>query len=241
MVVAEAVTLEVPANLAVAEGKLQQAQQPRIAITSPRRILPNRVAKRMQGSLLVSTAGCVSIAVVCLGNGDVNIYRVCDGKCIPWLAVRDSLMMQKHLQQKGKRLYALRSFKQGEYIGRYTGRLVAHEQDAASLSNSSNKLLTMSGIVVDGAQPLQSPAEQLADFGVVLQDPKDWPHPGMYHFMANDARNTPMENNSLVDLEGFMLMTEHVKAVYSDEAPPHKNAESELFWSYGDAYWTVHA
>jgi len=29
--------------------------------------------------------------------------------------------------------------------------------------------------------------------------------------------------------------------VYSDEAPPHKNAESELFWSYGDAYWTVHA
>ena len=99
----------------------------------------------------------------------------------------------------------------------------------------------MLGVVVDGAQPLQSPAEQLADFGVVLLDPKDWPYPGMYHFMANDARNTPMENNSLVDLEGFMLMTEHVKAVYSDEAPPHKNAESELFWSYGDAYWTVHA
>ena len=176
-----------------------------------------------------------------LGNGDVNIYRVCDGKCIPWLAVRDSLMMQQHLQQKGKGLYALQSFKQGEDIGRYSGRLVAHEQDAASLSDSSDKLLTMSGIVVDGAQPLQSPAEQLADFGVVLLHPKDWPYPGMYHFMANDARNTPMENNSLVDLEGFMLMTEHVKAVYSDEAPPHKNAESELFWSYGDAYWTVHA
>jgi len=75
-----------------------------------------------------------------LGNGDVNIYRVCDGKCIPWLAVRDSLMMQQHLQQKGKGLYALQSFKQGEYIGRYSGRLVAHEQDAASLSNSSDKL-----------------------------------------------------------------------------------------------------
>ena len=176
-----------------------------------------------------------------LGNGDVNIYRVWFGKCIPWLAVRDSLMMQHHLQQKGKGLYALRDFQQGEYIGRYSGRLVAHEQDAASLSNSSDKLLTMLGVVVDGAQPLQSPAEQLADFGVVLLDPKDWPDPGMYHFVANDARNTPMKNNSLVDLEGFMVMTEHVKAVYNDEAPPYKNAESELFWSYGDAYWNVHA
>ncbi len=66
MVVAEAVTLAVSANLAVAEGKLQQAQQPRIAITRPRRIPPNRVAKRMQGSLVVSTAGCVRIAVVSL-------------------------------------------------------------------------------------------------------------------------------------------------------------------------------
>ena len=87
---------------------------------------------------------------------------------------------------------------------------------------------------------LQSPAEQLADFGVVL-DPKDWPYPGMYHFVANDARNKPMKNSSLVDLEGFMVMTQNVKAVYSDEAPPYKNAESELFWSCGDAYWNVHA
>ena len=146
-------------------------------------------------------------------------------------------MMQQHLQQKGKGLYALRDFQQGEYIGRYSGRLVAHEQDAASLSNSSDKLLTMLGVVMDGAQPLQSPAEQLADFGVVLLDPKDWPYPGMYHFVANDAKNTPMKNNSLVDLEGFIVMTEHVKA----DAPPYKNAESKLFWSYGDAYWNVHA
>ena len=119
----------------------------------------------------------------------------------------------------------MRDFQQGKYIGCYSGRLVAREQDAASLSNSSDKPLTMSGIVVDGGQPLQSPAEQLADFEVVLLDPKTRPYPGMYHFVANDARNTPMKNNSVVDLEGFMVMTEHVKAVYSDEAPPYKNAD----------------
>ncbi len=35
-----------------------------------------------------------------LGSGDVKIYRVWFGKCIPWLAVRDSLMMQQRLQQQ---------------------------------------------------------------------------------------------------------------------------------------------
>ena len=66
VVAAKALTLEVSADLAVAEGKLQQLQQPRIAITSPKRILPNRAAKRTQGSSVVSTAGCVSIAHVSL-------------------------------------------------------------------------------------------------------------------------------------------------------------------------------
>ena len=107
IVAAEASMLEVSADLSVAEGKLQQLQQPRIAITRPKRILPNRVAKRTQGSSVVSTAGCVNIAIVSLcvlycmqegcyenpnsmqfahfdplGNGDVNIYRVRFGKCI---------------------------------------------------------------------------------------------------------------------------------------------------------------
>jgi len=66
IVAAEALTLEVSADLTVAEGKLQQLQQPRIATTSSRRILPNRVAKERQGSSVVSTAGCVNIAVVSL-------------------------------------------------------------------------------------------------------------------------------------------------------------------------------
>ena len=103
------------------------------------------------------------------------MYMVGCGKCSPRLAVRDLLMTQQHLQQKGKGLYALQDSQQGEYIGRYSGRLFTHEQNAVSLSNSSDKLLTMLGVVVDAAQPLQSTAEQLADFGVLLLDPKDWP------------------------------------------------------------------
>ena len=85
-----------------------------------------------------------------LGNGDVNIYIVWCGKRSPCLAVKDLFMMQQHLHKKGKGLYALQDFQQGDYIGRHSGRLVAHEQNAASLSNSSDKLLTMLG-VVDGA------------------------------------------------------------------------------------------
>ncbi len=100
-----------------------------------------------------------------LGNGNVNIYRVWFGKCIPWLAVRDLLVMQQHLQQKGKGLYALRVFQQGKYIGRYLGRLVLHEQDAASLSSSSDELLTMLGMAVDGAQPLNHPLSSLQILG----------------------------------------------------------------------------
>ena len=175
---------------------------------------------------------------VIFGNKDLDIYRECAGAGYPWLAVRDSLMMQQHLHMPGKGLYALRNFKPGEIIGRYSGKLVAHAVDADNLESNSDKLLIMQGIIVDGGQPPQSACEQKQAFGKVVYDPHVWQYPGMYHFMANDARNTPMQNNAMLDGRGFMVITQPVKA-YKEGNCAKQNAKSELFWSYGDAYWKV--
>ena len=170
-------------------------------------------------------------------NGDLDIYRILDGTGYPWLAVRDSLMMQRYVRRHGKGLYALRQFCQGEIIGRYSGKIVALAKDISSLCNDSDKLLTMQAVVIDGAQPPQTAAEQCQMFGKVVFDPKDWPYPGMSHFMANDAVNTPMQHNSSVDSHGFMVITQQIPVAYVEGGCPHQNARSELFWSYGPTYW----
>lgn len=147
-------------------------------------------------------------------DGDVDVFNLCDssGELQPWVRVRDSLMLANHLQSKGKGLYAWQQFPADMRIGKYTGKLVALATQADSLVSSSDKLLTWKGVIVDGAQSPQSKTAQETRYGKSLCDPMEYP--GMFHFRANDAHNTPMQNNCLVDQHCYMVTVEHVKAVY---------------------------
>ena len=170
-------------------------------------------------------------------DGDVDVYMGCAGssEVQPWVKVRDSLMMANHLQLKGKGLYACQPFQADQRLGKYTGRLMALATDRDSLVSSSDKLLTCRGIIVDGDQPPQSRRAQQSRCGKSLFDPGEYP--GMHHFRANDARNTPMQNNCLVDHQGYMIAVRPIEAVFQDGGCPETNAKSELLWSYGDTYW----
>lgn len=128
-------------------------------------------------------------------------------------------------------MYALREFKRGDVLGRYTGKILSPDdspQDDTYCVFLGDDLDRQ--VRVDGNAEPDMPAEQkkitkkLTGREQELFD-EAWCRAKTYMHKMNDPRNTGAVENVRVLPNGLAV------ALY--EIPKY----TELLWSYGDAYW----
>ena len=139
-----------------------------------------------------------------------------------WLCVGPSAALASiHVQGDG--LYALRDFKKGDIIGRYTGALVS--ETALKTYSDDTYLVTLGPFIVDGSLAVQKAATQIEISGrICFEDPWIEANKTYMHKM-NDPQDTGAVENVRVLPDGSAV------ALYN--IPKY----TELLWSYGKTYW----
>lgn len=181
------------------------------------------------------------------GNGDVDVFRrLLDGTNMPWVLVRDSMVL-KQLGLQGKGLYAWAKFNKDDLIGRYVGRVLgpAKQMDAdgtigmLSARRNGDAIVNLEGAYVDGRKNVQSARDQIRAVGRVLFKQPQWSWPGMYAFMANDPTGTRKRINSELSADGYMYAHRNFKP-FNTRKTLEENATSEILWSYGSDFFKKH-
>lgn len=160
-----------------------------------------------------------------------------------WVYVDKSKALA-HLPGENLGVFAARVFEKDTRLGRYTGRVVARPEDAASVPPGNDDYqLTIDSCILRGDLQPQTVAEQMALLG--LQNPADVPFldrewlaygfagdpdhvwPDMYPHLMNDPRDLgeEFEANVAIDRQGFVYT---LRSIARDE---------ELLYDYGDKYW----
>ena len=171
-------------------------------------------------------------------TGEIDVYRKIGGHWQPWVAVRDSAILGSlGINQHG--VYAVRSFRAGERIGRYTGKILGRNGDTQELQerlyrqNRGDALITVfgsaNGIVVDGRRPIQSGNAQIDLVGRVVFDPSEYP--GMYAYLMNDPTGTNFQANVQVTTGGYVQALVDIPAFDFNQSII-QNVSSELIWTY---------
>lgn len=181
-------------------------------------------------------------------DGTADVYRLVEPDLYElWVVVRPSIAL-KALGLHGELgVFAAHRMPEGTTIGRYVGRVLGKEksrlveEETAALEatdQSDYLLITLHGLIVDGARPPQSDAEQLACAGQVLFSNADWTYPGAFVHLFNDNKDTGLPENVTVDADGFAVTLDNIPA-YRANASDEVNVESELLWPYGNDYWAM--
>lgn len=171
-------------------------------------------------------------------TGDIDVFRKVGRSWQPWVLVRKST-----LPNAGMGLFAARPFATDELIGRYVGKILGHVKSPAvqdmvermSRSVHGDAIVDVNHHQVDGRQPVQSNEAQRRQFGKVILKQPQWSWPGMYVYIANDARAVE-RNNATVTIGGYVKAVRNIPA-YNFSMSHRQNAASEICWPYGDRYW----
>ena len=167
----------------------------------------------------------------------VYVYRRGPGdkEYKPWVVLGPSALLHR-VGKHGFGLYAARSFKRGDYIGKYSGDTLGHfssREDALDskqakyrLRRGNDKLITLR---VSG-----SPGVELID-GSTSGPP--------YISSCNDPRNIGrITANADLTEYGYLRVTHARIPAFNLDKPLDENQQSELRWDYGgdDTYWNYH-
>lgn len=155
-------------------------------------------------------------------------YRDDSGAAIPWLLVSKSAALRS-LGIDGDGLYALKEFKKGEILGRYTGKILTPD-DPPRDDTYCVLLGDEPQVCVDGNAEPDTPAEQKEKTRKLNVPERElfneaWCRAKTYMHKMNDPRNTGAVENVQVLPDGYAV------ALY--DIPKY----TELLWSYGDSYW----
>lgn len=148
----------------------------------------------------------------------------------PWVCVGQSAILTR-LGREGNGLFAARSFKAGDIVGRYEGSLVGHfaTRKAALAAPQTRRLLMRGHDKMVTLRPGRGAGFQLID-GSTAGPP--------YISLCNDPRNTRLHPNCELTDAGYLRVTAaHVPAFNLNKTD---NAPSELRFEYGQAFWDLH-
>lgn len=146
----------------------------------------------------------------------------------PWVYVDAS----RAVEGPGQRgLFAARTFKRLQFLGRYTGKTVGNANqdighrliDSLWRDGKACYIIELDGgRYVDGAQrPVPEEDPYFSKEEAVM-----WPMP--YVHMANDARGSKFKNNIEIDADGFAYA---IRNIYKGD---------EILLDYTDDYWDAH-
>ena len=160
------------------------------------------------------------------------IYRVNEGdKEHPWLVVAQSAVLAQ-LGIDGWGLYAAKSFKKGDYLGKMDGALVGQfsTREEAMSAPATRRLLRQGR---DKLVTVRSP--QGSGFHLL-----DCQGAGPPHLeMANDPRGTRRGPSAELTEYGWMRVTRARIPAFSLCKPIQENGDAEILWCYGDEYWDL--
>ena len=161
------------------------------------------------------------------------VYRVGQsGSWEPWVVVAESAILRR-LGVRGLGLYAGRPFAEGDYVGKYDGRVVGHydTRHEALSAPETRRLLRR------GHDKLVALRSRGAGFDLVDGQGGGPPHVER----CNDPRGTALQPNTELSEYGWLRVT-HVRVpAFSLAKTVEQNANAELRFSYGQDYWDVHA
>jgi hypothetical protein len=193
-------------------------------------------------------------------NGDVNIYI---SNSLEFL-VRESAFLKAIGIENQKGLYTAKTRHKGDILGRYSGKLLGAES-ALDINERKDKvpdsryLLTIQPpkgprVIIDGAQPLQSPEEQkrvlsfkkklnnglVVDSKATQLSLMQYPYPGICAQYMNDAAG-PIKIKNIKNNIRF-AQNGNIEAIrtipgYDLSKTFEENIKSEMLVPYGSGYW----
>ena len=167
------------------------------------------------------------------GPSVTYVYRRAHGEreYSPWLVIGQSCML-KRIGIVGLGLYSGRSFKEGDYLGKYDGENLGtfDTREEAMASNVARRRLQR------GHDKLVV-VRRSSGSGFDLLDGENAGPPHLE--MANDPRNIGrlQPNIECTDYGWFRVTSSRIPPFDLEKAD---NTDSELRWSYGQSYWDFH-
>lgn len=165
-------------------------------------------------------------------NAILRMDPITEAELQRWVSIRESPTLLRLLGGEGrvKGLFAERTFMEGQYIGRYVGKILMPEEiEEFSYTEAGDALIRVefghNTFYIDGRQPTQTNEEQKHLFGCIFIDNNKTPYPGMSAHLINDCRGTHHPPNVQIFHDGW------IRALY--DIP----VNTELFYSYGSSYW----
>ena len=165
-------------------------------------------------------------------DGETHVYRKLPNVgWVPWVKLAPSPGL-------GLGVFALRHFRAGETVARYTGRILGRVTNAEATrrvdwlegSGTSTMLFTAhlpSGAwYVDGSRSLQSDESQQAAFGMVVMSRHTYGWPGAFAHFINSFQNVAPTQNVYVDAAGWVKVEDGIFIQAGDE----------LLQNYGPEY-----
>jgi len=151
-----------------------------------------------------------------------------------WVVVAPSAMLSS-IGVAGRGLYAARSFRRGDYLGRYSGEVVT-PRPYRSREHALHSPETMAR-VSSGATSLMVVRSQGGGPGWVVVDGAEAGPPFLQRI--NDPRGTRLRPNVEVTEHGFVRVIASRIEAFDPEQP--LSTKSELRFEYGEEYWQTQA
>ena len=150
----------------------------------------------------------------------------------PWAVVARSALLAR-LNITGLGLYAARSFRRGDYIGKYDGSVVGHfaSREAAMASPQARRLLRRQH---DKLVTVRVSGQA----GFDLLDGENGGAP--YVQLCNDPRNSRLTSNTELSEYGWLRVLHARVPAFDLDKTLEENSGAELRWDYTDEYWDYH-
>lgn len=149
----------------------------------------------------------------------------------PWVVVAESAIMRR-AGKTGLGLYAARSFRRDEYVGRYDGKIVGEyaTRDEALASTACKRLVRRGKDKLITRRRREGP-------GVELVDGADGPPPFLHRI--NDPRGSGKRSNVDLTPGGWIRIRQRRVPAFDIDRGVDDNIDAELRFSYGDDYWNL--
>ena len=149
----------------------------------------------------------------------------------PWIIVAESAIMRR-AGVRGLGLYAARTFRKDDYVGRYDGHVVGvfASREAALASPACRRLVMQGHDKLITRRPTRGSGVELVD-GVSGGPP-------FLHRM-NDPRGTSVYANVELTPGGWVQVVQRSVSPFDLNKGVDANIRAELRLSYGEEYWAV--
>ena len=158
------------------------------------------------------------------------VFRRIRGGWEPWVIVARSAIMAR-VGREGLGLYAARSFKQGQFLGRYSGEVVGRfrNREEALASAGARRLLAHGNDKLLTVVPARG--------GVELIDGESAGPP--FFQRMNDPIGTRLSANVRVTSGGWVEVKQKRIPAFRMSKSVEQNIASELRFEYGSEYWDL--